>query len=333
MIFFFKTFLALIITLSLSLTLFVGCGASKQKEVNLPSWYLSPPANNPIFIFGEGLGDTLDDAKANALNNMAAKLVIQVSSSIKSYTSSYSNGQKSSYDKAVTKQVQTDIAKIKFSNAKIEKSKMINGKFVVLMKVDREEFYKLKKEEFLSIDKRIDTLYSIADEKPALEKIYDIQNLQDKITQATSQAHIVNAIKNSFKSQPYISKYNNYLDEISTIKSNTPIFITTNRSENYFKDEIVTLLNNEGFKVSQDSASEIIINLNNKVRYSKARGWDIAKVTNTITVTSAGKTISTNVFQSLGRSSSSQENALSSAAINFSKKVKKVGMEKIIFGK
>ncbi|HFU75203.1 MAG TPA: hypothetical protein ENK66_03055 [Arcobacter sp.] len=324
-----KTILISIITL----LFFIGCGASKQKEVSLPTWYLNPPANNPIFIFGEGMGDTLDDAKANALNNMAAKLVVAVSSSIKSYTATYSNGNASSYDKSITKQVQTDVEKIKFNNAKVEKSLMAGKNFIVLMKVDREELYRLKKQEFLDLDSRIDSKYNNASTFPQLEKIYALQSLQKKINEAKSKSYIVNAIKNSFQSHTYISKYDSYIDEIATLKTITPIYVQSNMDENYFKDELITLLNTEQFKVSNDKNSPILIDLNNKVRYSIARGWNIAKVTNTVTVKSNNKTISNNVIQSLGRSSSSKENALNSAAIDFSKKLKKHGVEKILFSK
>ena len=330
-----------IFTLSLSLFVILilsGCvgsmpGLGKKEDKPLPAWYVNPPANTPLYLYGEGMGDSLDDAKTNALNNMASRLVVQVSSSMKSKTKTSSNGTNSSYSKSLSKQVDIDVRKIEFSNAKVTESITQDNKFFVVMRVDRGELFNNKKADFLGLESRLDTKYKNASQLPKLEFIGALEDMEADLQKGISQSIVLNAINNKFNNQPYMDKFNSYLDKIGLLKEELTIFVRADSQSKPFADELISQLNSGKFKVSNNPKSDVVIDISNKVNYSMASGWQIAKSTTTVAVKSNNKTISNQIIKVNGRSSSTKDNAVADAAKNFGKKLKSLGLDTIIYSK
>jgi len=313
-----------------------GCvgNLSLSKEAKIPSWYLNAPANNTIFIYGEGESRlNIVDAKNNALNTMASKLVVSVGSSISSTTQTSRNANGSSYSKDVTKDVKVTVGKIKFTNAHTEKSENINDSFYVLMKVNRQELFENKKKEFDIIDDRLEKKYNSLGRYGKLEQIHVLQTIYPTIKKAKTQSIVLNAINNDFDQAPYIKKYDMYIDKIAELKENSTIMVKTNNRKKYFSDSLIDMLNQQQYRVSYGSNSDIIVSLNNKVKYSVARGWNIAKVSTAISVVSNNKIISNSIITSLGRSSTSRESALENASQDFLSQIEEKTLDKVIFNK
>ncbi len=325
-----------IILLVTTITLILsGCISNvlPKKEVKLPSWYINSPINTTLYIYGEGEGDSIKEAKGNALDTMAARLVVSVSSSMKTTTNtSRSASGGSSYGKDVSKSVKLDVEKIKFSNAKAIESVNLGSKFYVLMKVNREQLFDSKKKEFDINDKRVDNQYSSLNSLAKLEQIHTLQDMYPKVINGKRQAIVLNAIKNDFDQGPFLKKYDSYIDAIYDLKSASVIVVQTNSKDKYFADQLIDQLNQQQYKISRTNG-DIIIKINNKVKYSVARGWNIAKVSTTLSVTSAGKIVSNKIISTVGRSSTSKESALENASLSFIKKVKKETLDKVIFSK
>ena len=108
------------------------------------------------------------------------------------------------------------------------------------------------------------------------------------------------------------------------------IKVITNNKEKYFANSLIDLLNQANYKIS-DQAPDVKIKVDNKVRYSMARGWNIAKVTTTLSVISNNKTISNQIINTIGRSSTSKQSALQNASVRFAKKIKQKSLDKILF--
>ena len=329
-----KTIL-LVTTITLILS---GCMSNmlpKKQELSLPSWYINSPTNTTLYIYGEGEGSSIKEAKSNALDTMASRLVVSVSSSMTTKTdTSRSSTSGSSYSKDVSKSVKLDVEKIKFSNAKAIESTNLGNKFYVLMKVNREKLFDSKKKEFDINDKRVDTLYNSLSSLSKLEQIHTLQDMYPKVINGKRQAIVLNAIKNDFDQGPFLEKYDSYIDAIYDLKSTSIIVVKTNSKDKYFADQLVDQLNQQQFKISTNSDDgDIIIKINNKVKYSIARGWNIAKVSTTLSVVSAGKIVSNKIISTVGRSSTSKESALENASLSFIKRVKKETLDKVIFSK
>jgi uncharacterized protein (UPF0262 family) len=311
----------------------VGNLTSVNQEENIPVWYINAPVNNTIFIYGEGQSTNLSDAKDNALNSMASKLIVSVGSSTSSITKTSLKNSVSSYSKDVTKDVQIDVQKIKFTNASVEKSKKIANEYYILMKVNRVELFDNKKKEFDINDNRLITEYNSLHRYGKLEQIHILQNIYPSIIKAKKESIILNAINNDFDNAPYMEKYDSYIDKITQLKNDSTIMVSTNNKEKYFADTLIDMLNQNQYKVSNSSNADLKVSLNNKVKYSIARGWNIAKVTSTISVISDDKIISNMIINSLGRSSTSKESALENASQNFLIQIQEKTLDKVLFNK
>ncbi len=324
-----------IATLSLAVA-FSGCiGGVAKKEVPLPQWYLQAPSNTALFLYGEGEGNNLEEAKQNALNTMAASLVVSVSSSMQTNTKSILavDGQ-ASYSKDVSKNLKVEVQKIKFTNAKVKNSETIGGKFYTLMEVNRQELFTQQKGEFDSKDSRIEELYSSLEGKAKLDQIHILQDMYPLLKEAKAQTIVLNAINNNFPYATYTKKYDSYMDKLDDIKSNCIVNVTTNQDEKYFSDNLIDLLNQNKFKISNNATnSDISIQLSTSPKYSIASGWNIAKVSTTLSVISNGKVVSNKIITSLGRSSTSTESALEDASKKFRAEIEKQTLDSVIFAK
>ncbi|MDB4257262.1 LPP20 family lipoprotein [Arcobacteraceae bacterium] len=306
---------------------------SLKQDENIPTWYINAPLNNAVYIYGEGQSINLSDAKDNALNAMASKLIVSVGSSTSSVTTTSLNNNVSSYSKDVIKDVKIDVQKIKFTNASVEKSTKIADEYYILMKVNRVELFDNKKKEFDINDNRITSEYNTLDKYGKLEQIHILQNIYPSIIKAKKESIILNVINNDFNNALYIEKYDSYIDKIAQLKNDSTIMVSTNNKEKYFADILIDLLNQNQYKVSNSSNADLKVSLNNKVKYSIARAWNIAKVTSTISVSSNNKIISNMIINSLGRSSTSKESALENASQNFLMQIQEKTLDKVIFNK
>lgn len=323
-----------IATLSLAVA-FSGCvgGFGGKQEVQLPQWYLVAPTNTAQFLYGEGEGTSLEEAKKNALNTMASGLVVSVSSTMQTSTKSTTGTSGSSYSKDVSKDVKLEVQKIKFTNAVVKNSEMIGGKFYILMQVNRQELFTQQKGEFDSKDSRADELFGSLEGKAKLDQIHILQDMYPLLKETKAQTIVLNAINNNFPYATYTKKYDSYIDKLDDIKSSCVINVTTNQAEQYFSDNLIDLLNQNKFKISNSANSDISIQLTTSPKYSVASGWNIAKVSTTLSVISNGKVVSNKIISTVGRSSTSKESALEDASKKFREEILKQTLDSVIFAK
>ena len=312
---------------------FVACGTpdTPQKQSTIPSWYLNPPANNQFYLYGEGDGADMQEAKINALNTMAGKLSVEISSSMINNTNTYTNGIVNTYDKSISKTIQQDIKKIDFTNIKTLKAINQNYRYYVLLQVDKEQLITIKKEQFLLLDKRINEIYTSSLHQKPFEQIQTIYSLYNMINEAKEKLNILKILQNSFNAKQYLTKYNTIQDKINTLKKTTPLGLSSNQTNKYFQNKLADLLGQSHYVVQNNN--DVSIKLDSQIRYSKAYGWDVTKVNTNITLKSYGKIIANKNIESLGKSSSSQENALTHAALHFKQQIENMGIDTILFSK
>lgn len=315
-------------------SLYCYADASDQKKYfEIPQWYLNSPVNTQLFLYGSGEGDTLETAKLNALNNMASSLVVFVSSSFKTNIKSSIIDGKETYSKNVSKDLKMEVQKIKFTNATVKNSQFADGKFYVLMQVNRLDLFSQQKVEFDEKDNKIDSMYASLGKKSKLSKIYILQDVYLLVKDAKSKAVILNAINNDFSYSFYFQKYDKYISMIDDIKNSAIINIDTNLPEKYFTDQLIDMLNINKFTISKNnSLADILIKLNIQPKYSVTNGWNIAKIAVTLSVISENKIVSNRVINVIGRSSVSQESALENGSKQFREELENITLDKVIFG-
>lgn len=321
----------LLFLFTIVLLIFTGCSKQDIAKSTIPNWYLNAPINDDKTIYGIGEATTLNEAKTSALNEMSSRLIVSVGSSLQQSTKLSQN----SYNKTVSQNISIDVKKIEFTNAKIIKNSIINGSYFVLMSVNRVELFNQKKKIFFREDEQIDEILQTNKKLPnkaILEKIYGLQNLIPSIKENRNKALTLYAINNSFDVESYLKKYDNYLLELDSLKKQLKVSVTSNDKNRFFANEVVGLLNKNGYKVVNTN-SNTKISINNKIQYTNYQGWDIAKVATTLSVLSNDKIVSNKTIDSIGRSSTSKESALRGASKSFKQSIKKDGLNSLLFGK
>ncbi|MCK5294157.1 MAG: LPP20 family lipoprotein [Arcobacteraceae bacterium] len=313
-----------------SLLLMTGCikqNTQKIVQEDIPQWYLSPIQNNQNFIYGTGEGYSLDEAKNNALNDISSRLIVSVSSTLNTTTFSSSSGN---YSKNTKKSLNIESQKIKFNNPKIKKSTKNNQIIYIMMQVNRDKLFTEKRKEFIFENQQLTQKYKNIKTKSLLEQIFDLKELKSTLIKSKNKAYILYAINNNFDYSQYINNYNHYLEEENRLKSIISISISTNNKNEFFKDILSQKLNKNNYKL-KTTDGDIQISIKNNIRYSEARGWEIAKVTTTLSVSTKSKILSNTIIKTIGRSTSTKLNALSSASQQFTKKLNQIGINRILF--
>lgn len=326
--YFTKYFLLLILVI-----LVQGCiGEKKQYNLNIPdsvpTWYINSPINTPIHLYGIGEGDSIKEAKANSLNDMSSRLLVRIESSLETKKSTSLDF----YEKEVNQDIKVDIEQIQYTNVKIDKNSFLDYKYYILTKVNRNQQFEEKKKEFDILDKKLTKKYNSLKRKNTYEKIIILENMKESIAKNKKRAFILYAIKNEFNYGKYFEKYSDYIELIQTLKNQLKVSIRSDEYHNYFKDILTDEMNKDNYKISSNNP-DIKISIKNKKRYSNSRGWIIVKISSTISIISKGKTVSNNIINTIGRSTSSKENAVQDASIEFSQLINDKGLNKLLFNK
>jgi len=321
--------LIILITITLIFLNIQGCSNSKKTiQTSLPKWYMNSPLNTSRTLYGTGEANSLNEAKTNALNNMSQQLVVSVQSSMNTITKSSSN----SYSKELIRDIKLSAKKITFSNYKVQKVVQSGNSFFVLLSVNRIKLFNEKQKELNTLDIKIETSLTNMQNSTKIEQIYNLEQLKPTILEARNLAFTLYAINNQFDYQSYYSKYDKHLNNINLLKNSLVIKLVSNTKNTMYIEYLKELLNKNNYKTST-SNEDVLIKISNNIRYSIARAWQIAKVSTTLDVLANNKSISTNTISTIGRSTSSKQNALASSAKQFKKKINTIGINKILFNK
>ncbi|RLA75133.1 MAG: hypothetical protein DRG11_02165 [Epsilonproteobacteria bacterium] len=313
---------------SMMVIFIVGCANDKQ-NLGVPSWYLNSPQNSSTSLYGEGEGYDKKESINNALSSMSSKLIVSVKSIIDTTTTANSDQY---YLKETTKNVVVEAKKIEFTNAKVYKIQQVNGSIYTIMEVNRIELFDTKYNKFQTKHKSIQDRYNDIKRNSKMQQIKELTALKPKLISAQSKAILLNAINKSFDYEKYTSLYQSYINKIDKLKAKLVIKVASNHNREFFKDSMISALNTENYRVSSQNY-DINIVLTNKIRYSKAMGWDIAKVATTISSRTSTKVLSTKIINTIGRSSSNKDNALNDASRAFEEKIKNIGINNLLFEK
>jgi hypothetical protein len=310
------------ITLLLILSIFfIGCNSSntpivlvkEHKVQNLPSWYLSAPNNNQDFLYGIGAASTLSQAKNEALNSLASRLFISVSSNTNSIKNSDSS---ENYSNINNQEIFLEVEKIDLLNSKIEKSIKVNDEYFVLLSIDRKKLFKEYFFKLDTIDRKISQFYDKAINLSNIFTISYSKEILDLIDEAFLLTKKLSVINENFNKSQYDLKYHKIKFDLLNLRKNIKLKIKSNHFLKSFKSYISKnniLLSNENF----DAIASSFENIN----YSKYNNWFIAKCNISVEILVNAEVLSTNNFTIIGRSTHSNFQALENAKKSLEKKL------------
>jgi hypothetical protein len=310
------------ITLLLILSIFfIGCNSSntpivlvkEHKVQNLPSWYLSAPNNNQDFLYGIGAASTLIQAKNEALNSLASRLFISVSSNthVIKNSDSFEN-----YSNINNQEIFLEVEKIDLLNSKIEKSIKVNDEYFVLLSIDRKKLFKEYFFKLDAIDRKISQFYDKAINLSNIFTISYSKEILDLIDEALLLTQKLSVINEDFNKSQYDLKYHKIKFDLLNLRKNIKLKIKSNHFLKSFKSYISKnniLLSNKNF--------DAIVSSFENINYSKYNNWFIAKCNISVEILVNAEVLSTNNFTIIGRSTHSNFQALENAKKSLEKKL------------
>jgi hypothetical protein len=310
------------ITLLLILSIFfIGCNSSntpivlvkEHKVQNLPSWYLSAPNNNQDFLYGIGAASTLSQAKNEALNSLASRLFISVSSNthVIKNSDSFEN-----YSNINNQEIFLEVEKIDLLNSKIEKSIKVNDEYFVLLSIDRKKLFKEYFFKLDAIDRKISQFYDKAINLSNIFTISYSKEILDLIDEALLLTQKLSVINEDFNKSQYNLKYNKIKFDLLNLRKNIKLKIKSN----HFLKSLKSYISRNNILLSNKNFDAIVSSFEN-INYSKYNNWFIAKCNISVEILVNAEVLSTNNFTIIGRSTHSNFQALENAKKSFEKKL------------
>jgi hypothetical protein len=310
------------ITLLLILSIFfIGCNSSntpivlvkEHKVQNLPSWYLSAPNNNQDFLYGIGAALTLSQAKNEALNSLASRLFISISSNTHSIKSSDSFENYSSIN---NQEIFLEVEKIDLLNSKIEKSIKVNDEYFVLLSIDRKKLFKEYFFKLDAIDRKISQFYDKAINLSNIFTISYSKEILDLIDEAFLLTKKLSVINENFNKSQYDLKYHKIKFDLLNLRKNIKLKIKSN----HFLKSLKSYISRNNILLSNKNFDAIVSSFEN-INYSKYNNWFIAKCNISVEILVNAEVLSTNNFTIIGRSTHSNFQALENAKKSLEKKL------------
>ena len=205
-----KRFIASCICLCLFSIMSALC-AGNAGSYSLPKWFLNPPKNNHDNLFGVGQGMTVEDATKEALNQVASKISVTISSNWEKTESQRTSGGSIAYSKEINNNLKSKVAEIRFNNYEVLDNDILDQKVYVLVAVNKNTLLMDKKSELSNIDSQIKDIYNMAQSKSIIEKIADLKTVNRKAVDGMSLASMISSLDPSFAAKDYFDRYNGYL--------------------------------------------------------------------------------------------------------------------------
>jgi len=223
------------------LLLILSCLPPGNHIYSRPTWIAKPPMDNAEYWFGTGEGDAIEESISKALSQIASKISVHVNTKLEMW-------ETQSNSKIISElKIKTD--DIHFSGYETIKTEYIHRVFVIV-RVNKEQFFKLYKIQYLQMDKSIKNSYNDMKSKHVLEILKLKKKFNNNLNEVISKANILYTFG-------YLSNYNvldnEYFVYKNYIKSRleSPKIIIKHNNKKYeigIADYIKELLTEENFQ-------------------------------------------------------------------------------------
>jgi hypothetical protein len=306
---------------------FIGCGGSKEPQaISYPSWYLNTPQNNGTSLYGVGEGRDINDAKASALNSIAASLSITVSSEFKKSESTKSfNGNENAYHSALNT-IKAQVKEIEFTDYQIIQNQITSTRSFVLVEVSRAKLFQNQKEKLIRFSTELEAEQKNISRQSSLQKAFMYSKQVQKAQKLNSLALLAKTINSNFNINPFLQQIAKIKETRNDSLNNTRVYISADKEAKVFIDVLKEGLNKAGIKTVSSSANASIY-LKNNFQTDEIYGFKIAKANLSLSSKDAkSKTIATRSIKISGKSRYDYDKAKANASHALAKKIEQEGI-------
>ena len=315
-----------------------ACSSLNASQKESVDWTQNPPADTPFSFYGVGYGDTLEEAKNDALSGISSKISVSVASTFNSSVTATRVGN----DEEVLKNIKNDVVakskEIEYSNVKVVKSKKTEDGYVVLVEVNRDDLARSYKRKLDKIDDKIQTEWELFQKASAFEKLKIANNIERYLAQTDTIFPLLHILDESFDDSKYTKRYKMYTKAIRKAKNSLKIKIVSDENSESLVSLLKEKLSDEGVKLS-NSNYNVLLKITTKAKKRKYRSSNpkFANVVFALRKTTIkaydaeGNVISNVVYKTKEGSTEGFEDAIAKTA-KYEKKIAQMGIFNFITG-
>ncbi len=326
--------------LVLGIVFLSACGAlnASQPKADGASWLQTPPADNPHYFYAVGYGQTLEDAKNDALSGISSKISVSVESTFNSSVTATRIGDDEEVLKNTKNEVVAKSKQIEYSNVKVLKSKKVGDEYAVLVEVSRDDLFRSYKRKLDKIDEKIQTEWELFQKASPFEKLKIANNIERYLKKTDAIFPLLHTLDESFNDASYTKRYKLYTKEIRKAKNGMKIKLVADENSESLASLLREELSRQGVKLSAHDYDVLLkITTKAKKRKYKSSNPNFANVVfalrkSTINAYDAnGNVISNVVYKTKEGSSEGFEDAIAKTA-KYKKKIAQMGVFNFITG-
>jgi hypothetical protein len=279
-----------------------------------PAWVSQPPTDNRATIFGLGSGRDLETAKQNALNDIAGKLEVHVSSDTE-YRNLIRNDQASS---SFSERIKTKVKQTRLSNYQIRETTFVNGTAFTLIAMSRDALIRDTQTELDKAQSELDVLLSGIERKSKLEQLVTFTQAGNRARDALPTVALMSAANPEFDSKAWYQKLRQFSDREKALSEQATFRVSGSPSLKTLAQRLQMKLSEQKFRVTQSSQADIQIELAGELQkqeiFSSFSSFGDMHV---IVRTGEGKQLFSSVHRLQGSSVSGYEQATENAFRKF----------------
>lgn len=338
-----KQFLSLTVMPLFFIVMLSGCGGASpspdilQKDAQRV-WVENPPSDSSKYYYAIGEGATQEDAKNNALSDVASRIMVSVSSSFASNVSVTRDNNDEQAVAKLTKDVTAKVQQIEFTDVRVEERFQDRNQWIVLLKVDRQKLFQTYLRKLDENDKKAEAEWNAYTKGSIFEKLKLSRDVKNLLKEADSLFPILHALNQSFDDTAYKNKYRIYFKDMRELKSNMVIAINADKNSESLAKLMREYLSRENMKFSKSNANvNIYVSTTGKQRNYKTTNAKLANMYFALRTTvikaknEEGQVVSSNVIKTKASSSQSFEDTFNQTK-PYEKMIQKNGILAFIIG-
>jgi len=315
---------------ALAICLFIiSCTTTSENINGFPSWYINPIQNNLEDFYGVGEGANLDEAIRHGLSDMAARLMVTISSN----SNLIREENQFSTNEEMRQNIQQNIEKIDFTNFKVERSAEINGQFFVEVSIQRKPFIQRQEERVSILERKISNLDQNSQNQNQLTRRNNLIEILSLGKELSLRSRLLKGAGANINLKEKLEKIAEFENQLNKSSDKIEFYIDKN-SPDKISQIIRKSLNKDKLKISSNynssNKNQLLLKIKSNSDTKEIYNSYITKINIDFQNISAGKTLASNLVEVSGSSSISEKESYNSALKSLEEKINQEGILKII---
>lgn len=213
-----------------------------RKESSIPKWYESPPEDTAKFRYVVGTGGSPNQAKLDALNNLAGKFQTKIKGEEKFNRREYDG----KYSEQFIQRIKGKIPEIEFEEFKVVKREKRGNQWYLLIRLDVPAFVASTRKKLETKIRELEDAFQTTD-KPLQDMTRMNRNIDD-LQIAETYLTVLRLLNQDTEYENRKSIFERYRQRRKKLRGNLEIVIVGESNYSSIRRKIASVLENDGIK-------------------------------------------------------------------------------------